>query len=324
MIKNKMARLVGSAMAAALMFSAIAPTIEVSASEVAPKAAETQEYNQELAYAIEEIRVVVDYLDNKDLANSQNREYVLAFATSAVERVRGMENEGHVAYINETANQLRVAIDIADRLSVEMSNIKEAFDNDYSREHKETVLGYLNGSLSEIVHSSTKNKINKTTLNNANSFLHEYADKLTAEIASSEDKQATQENIDKEQLNYAIEEINIAMNIFDNENLINADNYDRMIIFASTAVDRVAGMDQDNEYVKEIYRLSGEISSIDNLLLRSVMYVVECLQNASDDTKEDWINSLNEALTYAKENSLLNDATLRAAIDVLHGEAGIK
>ena len=86
MIKNKMARLVGSAMAAALMFSAISPAIEASAKEIntGEKTAATKEYNQQLAYAIEEIKVVVDYLDNKDLANPDNREYVLAFATSAV------------------------------------------------------------------------------------------------------------------------------------------------------------------------------------------------------------------------------------------------
>ena len=114
MIKNKMARLVGSAMAAALMFSAISPAIEVSAKEIntGEKTAATEEYNQQLAYAIEEIRVVVDYLDNKDLANPDNREYVLAFASAAVERVRGMESNEHITFINETAEQLRMAIDI--------------------------------------------------------------------------------------------------------------------------------------------------------------------------------------------------------------------
>lgn len=319
MIKNKMARLVGSAMAAALMFSAISPAIEVSAKEIntGEKTAATEEYNQQLAYAIEEIRVVVDYLDNKDLANPDNREYVLAFASAAVERVRGMESNDHITFINETAEQLRMAIDISDRLYGEMKNIKEAFDNDYSKEHKETVLGYLNGTLSDIVHSEYKNYINKTTLNNANKFLHEYADKLAAKDVKSS-------NIDQEQLKYAIEEMRIAIDIMDNKNLIDRDNYDRMVIFANTAVERIKDMDPENEYVKDIYRLAGEISTLDNTILRRVMTDVEGVQNATADTKEDWINALNESITYGRKNNLLNYETAFAATEILHTAAGIK
>lgn len=319
MIKNKMARLVGSAMAAALMFSAISPAIEVSAKEIntGEKTAATEEYNQQLAYAIEEIRVVVDYLDNKDLANPNNREYVLAFASAAVERVRGMKSNEHITFINETAEQLRMAIDISDRLYGEMKNIKEAFDNDYSKEHKETVLGYLNGTLSDIVHSEYKNYINKTTLNNANKFLHEYADKLAAKDVKSS-------NIDQEQLKYAIEEMRIAIDIMDNKNLIDRDNYDRMVIFANTAVERIKDMDPENEYVKDIYRLAGEISTLDNTILRRVMTDVEGVQNATADTKEDWINALNESITYGRKNNLLNYETAFAATEILHTAAGIK
>lgn len=319
MIKNKMARLVGSAMAAALMFSAISPAIEISAKEIntGEKTAATEEYNQQLAYAIEEMRVVVDYLDNKDLANPDNREYVLAFASAAVERVRGMESNEHITFINETAEQLRMAIDISDRLYGEMKNIKEAFNNDYSKEHKETVLGYLNGTLSDIVHSEYKNYINKTTLNNANKFLHEYADKLAAKDVKSS-------NIDQEQLKYAIEEMRIAIDIMDNKNLIDRDNYDRMVIFANTAVERIKDMDPENEYVKDIYRLAGEISTLDNTILRRVMTDVEGVQNATADTKEDWINALNESITYGRKNNLLNYETAFAATEILHTAAGIK
>lgn len=182
MIKNKMAKLVGTAMVATLMLSVSAPVVaSANEKEVTPQNSKTQ-YNSELNYAIEEIRIVVDYLDNKDLSNRDNREYALAFAAAAVERVRGMENEGHVEFINETADQLRKSIDIADRLSVEMQNISDAFENGMDREYKETVLGYLNGSLSEIVHSYLRNDINDTTLNAANEFLHTYADKLVQEL----------------------------------------------------------------------------------------------------------------------------------------------
>ena len=183
MIKNKMAKLVGTAMAATLMLSVTTPVVaNANEKEEASKAVQSQEYNEQLSIAIEEIKIVADYLDNKDLTNRDNREYALAFASAAVERVRGMESSENVDFINGTANQLRKAIDIADRLNVEMNNIKSAFDEDLSREHKETVLGYLNGSLSEIVHSSLKNDINKASLNAANNFLHEYANKLASEM----------------------------------------------------------------------------------------------------------------------------------------------
>lgn len=183
MIKNKTAKLVGTAMAATLMLSVTTPVVaNANEKEEAPKSTQSQEYNEQLAIAIEEIKIVADYLDNKDLTNRDNREYALAFAAAAVERVRGMESSENVDFINQTANQLRKAMDIADRLNVEMSNIKAAFDENLSREHKETVLGYLNESLSEIVHSSLKNNINKASLNAANNFLHEYGNKLASEM----------------------------------------------------------------------------------------------------------------------------------------------
>ncbi|MFR3557694.1 MAG: hypothetical protein ACLTUN_04090, partial [Paraclostridium sordellii] len=225
MIKNKTAKLVGTAMAATLMLSVTTPVVaNANEKEEAPKSTQSQEYNEQLAIAIEEIKIVADYLDNKDLTNRDNREYALAFASAAVERVRGMESSENVDFINQTANQLRKAIDIADRLNVEMSNIKAAFDENLSREHKETVLGYLNESLSEIVHSSLKNNINKASLNAANNFLHEYGNKLAGEINGETVKSEESNKENNEQLAIAIEEIRIVADYLDNKDLTNRDN----------------------------------------------------------------------------------------------------
>ena len=183
MIKNRIAKIVGSAMAAAMIFGAISPiTANANSVETNTDTAVQQQYNEQLNYAIEEIRIVVDFLDNKDLTNTDDCEYMLAFATSAVERVRGMENSGHVAFINETAEQVRVAVDIARRLGTEMQNVKDAFETGKDVEYKKTVLGYLNGSIGEIANSYLKDQINNTTLTSANNFLHEYAAKLEAEM----------------------------------------------------------------------------------------------------------------------------------------------
>ena len=58
MIKNKMAKLVGTAMAATLMLSVTTPVVaNANEKEEASKAVQSQEYNEQLAIAIEEIRI---------------------------------------------------------------------------------------------------------------------------------------------------------------------------------------------------------------------------------------------------------------------------
>ncbi|MCH1967216.1 hypothetical protein [Paraclostridium sordellii] len=321
MIKNKTAKLVGTAMAATLMLSVTTPVVaNANEKEEASKAVQSQEYNEELAIAIEEIKIVADYLDNKDLTNRDNREYALAFASAAVERVRGMESSENVDFINGTANQLRKAIDIADRLYTEMNNIKSAFDEDLSREHKETVLGYLNESLSEIVHSSLKNDINKASLNAANSFLHEYANKLTGETVKSEE--TNKEN--NEQLAIAIEEIRIVVDYLDNKDLTNRDNREYALAFASAAVERVRGM-ESSENVDFINGTANQLrKAIDiadrlNVEMNNIKSAFD--EDLSREHKETVLGYLNGSLSEIVHSSLKNDinkASLNAANNFLH------
>lgn len=142
------------------------------------------------------------------------------------------------------------------------------------------------------------------------------------EINTGEKTAATQEY--NQQLAYAIEEMRIAIDIMDNKNLIDRDNYDRMVIFANTAVERIKDMDPENEYVKDINRLAGEISTLDSTILRRLMTDADGVKNATEDTKQDWINALNESITYGRQNNLLNYETAFAATEVLHTAAGIK
>ncbi|CEK39123.1 hypothetical protein [Paraclostridium sordellii] len=321
MIKNKMAKLVGTAMAATLMLSVTTPVVaNANEKEEASKAVQSQEYNEQLSIAIEEIKIVADYLDNKDLTNRDNREYALAFAAAAVERVRGMESSENVDFINGTANQLRKAINIADRLNVEMNNIKSAFDEDLSREHKETVLGYLNESLSEIVHSSLKNDINKASLNAANRFLHEYANKLTGETVKSEE--SNKEN--NEQLAIAIEEIRIVADYLDNKDLTNRDNREYALAFASAAVERVRGM-ESSENVDFINGTANQLrKAIDiadrlNVEMNNIKSAFD--EDLSREHKETVLGYLNGSLSEIVHSSLKNDinkASLNAANNFLH------
>ncbi|RDY23361.1 hypothetical protein CHF27_008325, partial [Romboutsia maritimum] len=79
MIKNKMAKLVGSAMASALMFSTVVPTnIYANENESKSEVSQKQEYNQELVYAIEEMRIAIDLLDNADLTDVNNYDRMMA------------------------------------------------------------------------------------------------------------------------------------------------------------------------------------------------------------------------------------------------------
>ena len=325
MIKNKMAKLVGTAMAATLMLSVSTPVVaNANEKEEASKAVQSQEYNEQLAIAIEEIRIVADYLDNKDLTNRDNREYALAFATAAVERVRGMENSGHVAFINETAEQLRKAINIADRLYTEMNNIKSAFDEDLSREHKETVLGYLNGSLSEIVHSSLKNDINKASLNSANNFLHEYANKLAGEINGETVKSEESNKENNEQLAIAIEEIRTVVDYLDNKDLTNRDNREYALAFATAAVERVRGMENSGHvaFINETAEQLRKAINIADRLYTEMNNIKSAFdEDLSREHKETVLGYLNGSLSEIVHSSLKNDinkASLIAANNFLH------
>ncbi|WP_155550109.1 hypothetical protein, partial [Paraclostridium sordellii] len=325
MIKNKTAKLVGTAMAATLMLSVTTPVVaNANEKEEAPKSTQSQEYNEQLAIAIEEIKIVADYLDNKDLTNRDNREYALGFASAAVERVRGMESSENVDFINGTANQLRKAIDIADRLNVEMSNIKAAFDENLSREHKETVLGYLNESLSEIVHSSLKNNINKASLNAANNFLHEYGNKLAGEINGETVKSEESNKENNEQLAIAIEEIRIVADYLDNKDLTNRDNREYALAFASAAVERVRGM-ESSENVDFINQTANQLrKAIDiadrlNVEMSNIKAAFD--ENLSREHKETVLGYLNESLSEIVHSSLknnINKASLNAANNFLH------
>ncbi len=325
MIKNKMAKLVGTAMAATLMLSVATPVVaNANEKEEASKAVQSQEYNEQLAIAIEEIRIVADYLDNKDLTNRDNREYALAFATAAVERVENIENSEHVEFINETAEQLRKAINIADRLNVEMNNIKSAFDEDLSKEHKETVLGYLNGSLSEIVHSSLKNDINQASLNKANNFLHEYANKLAGEINGKtvEFEESNKEN--NEQLAIAIEEIRIVADYLDNKDLTNRDNREYALAFATAAVERVENI-ENSEHVEFINETAEQLRKAINIAdrLNVEMNNIKSAfdEDLSKEHKETVLGYLNGSLSEIVHSSLKNDinqASLNKANNFLH------
>lgn len=149
---------------------------------------------------------------------------------------------------------------------------------------------------------------------------------ITANANAPEQGQTNIENMDREQYEYARQEIQTALDLLDNADLTNVDNYNRMMAFTNAAKQRLEGM-ESNQWVDDLYsRIEKEIFPSANVALRLMndMRALQGVDKNDKENKEAWIDALNEAITYARVNYLANDSTLRSAIDVLHTEAGLK
>lgn len=298
-MKKKFAKVIGSAMVATLMLGGVTPTyattVELTEINV------IQEYNQELDYAIEEMRIVVDYLDNKDLTNLEDLEYMLAFTTAAVERVRPMENTGHVAWINETADDVRVAVDTARVLVQHMQNIESIFNGNYAIEDKGEQLGNLQTGIAYVEENYF---VNQTTVESVHEFIEEYEIKLEVE--------------------YAKEEMKIAKEYLDTADFTNSDNREATLIFANTALERVRNMEvtQDIQGIFDgIEEVRVDIDQADwlNEHIARVKNIFDSSNNHPVENKKIELDYLNEALSYAvHEERILNDITLHSVNDILH------
>ena len=133
-----------------------------------------------------------------------------------------------------------------------------------------------------------------------------------------------------EQLNYAIEEMRIAIDLLDNADLTNIENSNRLTIFASTSLERVRGLNIYNEegfwtnHIEWIEESGDEIRdasySINRLqhAIRNVETVFDSDRKDTIDNKNNVINTLNQVITEERESYSLNDATLRNAVNILH------
>ena len=133
-----------------------------------------------------------------------------------------------------------------------------------------------------------------------------------------------------QQLNYAIEEMRIAIDLLDNADFTDIDNSNRMNIFGSTSLNRVRGLSIYNEegswtthidWIEESgNELRDSIPEINRLqhAIRNVEIVFSADRNDAIENKNNVINTLNQVITQQRESYSLNDATLRSATNILH------
>ncbi|CEH33407.1 hypothetical protein [Romboutsia lituseburensis] len=320
MIKNKMVKLVGSAMAAALVFGTCIPTITANAN--APEQGQTNIENmdrEQYEYARQEIQTALDLLDNADLTNVDNYNKMMAFTNAAKQRLEGMESNQWVDDLySRIEKEIFPSANVALRLMNDMRALQGVDKND--KENKEAWINALNEA---VTYARVNYLANDNTLRSAIKVLHTEAGLITED---KEDQKTEEVNMDREQYDYARQEIETALDLLDNADLTNVDNYNRMMAFTGAAKQRLEGM-ESNQWVDDLYsRIEKEIFPSANVALRLMndMRALQRVDKNDKENKEAWIDALNEAITYARVNYLANDSTLRSAIDVLHTEAGLK
>ena len=148
---------------------------------------------------------------------------------------------------------------------------------------------------------------------------------LSANAATNESVEAiqlSQENL--QQLNYAIEEMRIAIDLVDNADFTNIDNYNRLLIFATTSLERSRGLGIENQYIDSIEESGNEVRELTYRITRVLQAInnVEIVfseeRNDTKENKENVINTLNEVLTQEIQAGELNENTLRSAVNILH------
>lgn len=173
MIKNKMVKLVGSAMASALMFGTVVPTnIYANENESKSEVSQKQEYNQELVYAIEEMRIAIDLLDNADLTDVNNYDRMMAFTNAAQQRVEAMESNEYVDDVYRLVKEVHQGSEVALRMIYDIDSLKTTFDNKAADKEKDARIDALNEA---VIYARENNVTNNATINSATKLLHQYA-----------------------------------------------------------------------------------------------------------------------------------------------------
>ncbi|MGL5245652.1 MAG: hypothetical protein ACRC7R_10800, partial [Sarcina sp.] len=140
--------------------SQVSNTKPVQFSEVkkVSKSKETKEDNRhqetltQLGYAIEEMKDAINLLDSADFTNQENHDAMTAYATAALNRVRGFQEENiskdmitHIKWIEESGDEVRSANYSILRLLTAINNVKAVFSGENETlENKKNVLNTLN------------------------------------------------------------------------------------------------------------------------------------------------------------------------------------
>lgn len=316
MVKNRMAKLVGTAMAAALMLSVMPAQTFANENEAA------QEINfdhEQYEYARQELEIAIDLLDNADLTKVENYDRMMAFTTAAKSRLEGMDSNEHVDSLYTFVEEVFAQSNTLLRIMNDIQTLENVIDReDVSVEDKNAYIDALNEA---IIYARQNTKVNYATINTATLKIHEFANKLENDTTEKADAEV-ESNFDHEQYEYARQEIEIAIDLLDNADLTKVENYDRMMAFTTAAKSRLEGMDS-NEHVDSLYTFVEEVLEQSNVLLR-IMNDMNSLEEAfsregvSDEDKNAYIDALNEAIIYARQNTKVNHATINTATYALH------
>ena len=325
MIKIKVKKIICTALASGVLMG-VTPALNIAATtnEVIESSNLTEDQREELNYAIEEMKIAIDLVDNADFTDGTSYERMVIFATTSLDRVRDLEiNNEHVEWIEQSGDEVRDLTYRINRVLNAIKNVEIVFSKERQDtiESKENVINTLNLVLTQEMEAGI---LNDATLRSAVNILHAYNSKIDS---SSEVEKVGLSEEQREELNYAIEEMKIAIDLVDNADFTDGTSYERMVIFAKTSLDRVRDLEINNEHVEWIEQSGDEVRdltySINRVLhaIKNVELVFSEERNDTVESKENVINTLNLVLTQEMEAGALNDATLRSAINILHSYA---
>lgn len=306
-----------------------APTVNKEKEEVKEESKEekkeenkkeaSQKDREQLAYAIEEMRIAINLLDTADLTNDSNYERLNVFYKTAVERIQGIEvskdEQAHIDWIKEAANEIESKMYYINRVRHEVNRVNTVFETSRkdTLKNKQIVLDALGDSV-----EVGRNYVNSTTLNKAMNMYHELYANWDNELEKA-----------LEQLNYAIEETREAVNVMENKDLTVKENYDRMVAFMQAALDRLEGLyvlEGLENYSEHMNNLKANLENVKETakLAKEIREAMDKVINAFDnnlsrDEKIEALDDLNDLGTLVDENKYkINTWTSYTAMELYH------
>ena len=288
-----------------------------------------QATHEQLIYAIDEMKEAITLLDTADFTNQSRYDRMIAFSTASLDRVRGFdeskitaEMKPHIEWIEESGDEIRNATYRINRVLHAINNVKTVFSPDRKDtiENKKIVLKSLDQVIKEEKEASI---LNQKTLDSSSDILKKYSEKLKEEIENSQADEAL-----LKELTYAVEEMRIAKDLFETADFTNKDNYDRMIIFATTSLDRSRALNikEDHKWYGHIKwieatgdRIRNATNSIDRLLVAidNVKTVFNPDRKDTVDNMKIVLNILNDVINQEEAAGHLNKVTIESAKKIL-------
>ncbi|QAS62009.1 hypothetical protein [Clostridium septicum] len=319
MIKIKVKKIICAALASGVLIG-VTPALNIVATtnEVIEDSNLTEEQLEQLNYAIEEMKIAIDLVDNADFTDGTSYERMVAFATASLDRVRGLEiNNEHVEWIEESGDEVRDLTYRINRVLHAIKNVEIVFSEDRQDtvENKENVINTLNLVLTQEMEVGI---LNNATLRSAVNILHMYNGKIDS--PDVEKPGLTEEQL--EQLNYAIEEMKIAIDLVDNADFTDGTSYERMVAFATASLDRVRGLEISNEHVEWIEESGDEVRDLTyriNRVLHAIKNVEVVFSEERQDTvenKQNVLDTLKLIISQEETSEILNEYTIESAKNI--------